>query len=122
MSQTSRCGRCPTFRNCSTNGSSPGWQCRPHEGLRHPFTPDQPASPNDAYAALVAAAGYVPVALTGEDYIELMPADWRAIGDGGIQIELPHLQLPRARPLPAHVVRRHGAKAAGGRSTTTRMT
>jgi hypothetical protein len=34
-----------------------GWQCRPHEGLRHPFTPDRPCSPNDAYAALVAAAG-----------------------------------------------------------------
>ena len=64
-----------------------GWQCRPHEGLRHPFTPDRPCSPNDAYAALVAAAGYVPVALTGEDYIELMPADWRTIGDGGIQID-----------------------------------
>jgi hypothetical protein len=64
-----------------------GWQCRPHEGLRHPFTPDRPCSPNDAYAALVAAAGYVPVALTGEDYIELMPADWRTIGDGGIQVD-----------------------------------
>ncbi len=63
------------------------WQCRPHDGLRHPFTPDQPCSPNDAYAALVAAAGYVPVALTGDDYIELMPADWRTIGDGGIQID-----------------------------------
>jgi len=62
------------------------WQCRPHDGLRHPFTPDQPCSPNAAYAALVAAAGYVPVALTGEDYIELMPADWRTIGDGGVQI------------------------------------
>jgi len=64
-----------------------GWQARPHEGLRHPFTPDRPASPNEAYAALVAAAGYVPVALTGEDYIELLPAEWRSIGDGGIQIE-----------------------------------
>lgn len=63
------------------------WQARPHEGLRHPFTPDRPASPNEAYAALVAAAGYVPVALTGEDYIELLPADWRSIGDGGIQID-----------------------------------
>ena len=63
------------------------WQCRPHDGLRHPFTPDKAASPNEAYAALVAAAGYVPVALTGEDYIDLMPADWRSIGDGGIQIE-----------------------------------
>ena len=43
-------------------------------------TPDHPASPNETYAALVAAAGYVPVALTGEDYIELLPADWRSIG------------------------------------------
>ena len=34
-----------------------GWQSRPHEGLRHPFTPDKAASPNEAYAALVAAAG-----------------------------------------------------------------
>jgi hypothetical protein len=64
-----------------------GWQTRPHDGLRHPFNPDQATSPNDAYAALVAAAGYVPVALTGEDYIELLPADWRAITDTGIQIE-----------------------------------
>lgn len=64
-----------------------GWQARPHEGLRHPFNPDQATSPNDAYAALVAAAGYIPVALTGEDYIELLPADWRAITDTGIQIE-----------------------------------
>jgi hypothetical protein len=35
------------------------WQARPHEGLRHPFNPDQAASPNDAYAALVAAAGCI---------------------------------------------------------------
>ena len=64
-----------------------GWQSRPHEGLRHPFTPDRAASPNEAYAALVAAAGYVPVALTVQDYIELLPAQWRSIGDGGIQID-----------------------------------
>jgi hypothetical protein len=64
-----------------------GWQSRPHEGLRHPFTPDRPCSPNDAYAALVSAAAYVPIALTGEDYIELLPAEWRVIGDDGIHIE-----------------------------------
>ena len=50
-----------------------GWQNRPHDGLRHPFSPDQAASPNDAYAALVAAAGYVPVSLTGE-YLLSVPA------------------------------------------------
>jgi putative transposase len=30
-------------------------------------------SPNDKYAALVAAAGYLPLTLTGEDYLELLP-------------------------------------------------
>ncbi|MET7770492.1 Mu transposase C-terminal domain-containing protein [Nocardia sp. NPDC005366] len=75
-----------------------GWQTRPHEGLRHPFTPDQAVSPNDAYAAMVAAAGYVPVTLTGQDYIELLPADWRAIGDGGIQIDYRTYNSPELRP------------------------
>ena len=83
-----------TSRAAQLTVGKAGWQNRPHDGLRHPFNPDQAASPNDAYAALVAAAGYVPVSLTGEDYIELLPADWRAITDAGIQIELPHLQLP----------------------------
>ncbi|WP_433381473.1 Mu transposase C-terminal domain-containing protein [Streptosporangium sp. CA-115845] len=74
-----------------------GWQSRPHEGLRHPFTPDRPASPNDAYAALVAAAGYVPVALSGEDYIELLPVKWRAIVDGGVQIDYRTYTCPELR-------------------------
>ncbi|MEU0480964.1 Mu transposase C-terminal domain-containing protein [Streptosporangium sp. NPDC006013] len=74
-----------------------GWQSRPHEGLRHPFTPDQPASPNDAYAALVTAAGYIPIALSGEDYIELLPAEWRAIGDGGVQINYRTYTCPELR-------------------------
>jgi hypothetical protein len=38
------------------------------------------------YAALVAAAGYLPVTLTGEDYLELLPVAWRAISGYGIQI------------------------------------
>jgi len=73
------------------------WQARPHEGLRHPFNPDQAASPNDTYAALVAAAGYVPIALTGEDYIELLPADWRAITDTGVQIDYRTYNSPQLR-------------------------
>ena len=120
VDEPGRCGRWPTCRSCSTNGSS-CWQCRPHEGLRHPFTPDQAASPNEAYAALVAAAGYVPVALTGEDYIELMPADWRSDRRRRHPDRLPHLQLRRTRPLPAPPSG-SPARAAAGRSTTTRTT
>lgn len=63
-----------------------GWQSRPHDGLRDPHAPGRPASPNDAYAAMVAAAGYLPLTLSGEDYLELLPVTWRAINDYGIRI------------------------------------
>ena len=89
-----------------------GWQTRPHEGLRHPFSPAQAVSPNDAYAALVAAAGYVPVALSGEHYIELLPADWRAITDAGIQIEYRTYNSPELRP---YARRSSGITSRGGR-------
>jgi hypothetical protein len=56
-----------------------GWQTRPHEGLRRPYTPDRALSPNEAYAALVAAAGYVPISLGADDYIELLPVRHRVI-------------------------------------------
>lgn len=64
-----------------------GWQSRAHEGLRHPLTTDRALSPNEAYAAMVAAAGYVPVALGADDYVELLPVEYRTIGAGGIQID-----------------------------------
>jgi transposase InsO family protein len=63
-----------------------GWQSRPHEGLRDPHAPGRPVSPNDAYAAMVATAGYLPLTLSGEDYLELLPVAWRAINDYGIRI------------------------------------
>jgi hypothetical protein len=44
-------------------------------------------SPNDAYASQVAAAGYLPLVLTGEDYLELLPVAWHAINDYGIRID-----------------------------------
>ena len=63
-----------------------GWQNRPHDGLRDPAAPGRAFTPNEKYAALVAAAGYVPVALSAEDYIELLPAAWRAINAYGVKI------------------------------------
>lgn len=50
------------------------WQNRPHDGLRDPLMPGKALSPNEKYAALVAAAGHVPVALSPDEYIELLPA------------------------------------------------
>lgn len=63
------------------------WQNRKHEGLRDPEHPGRLFTPNEKYAALVEACGYVPVALSGEDYIELLPADWRVVNDYGIRIK-----------------------------------
>ena len=44
-------------------------------------------SPNEMYSALVAAAGYLPLTLTGEDYLELLPVEWRQINAYGIRID-----------------------------------
>src|SRR6266487_105952 len=63
-----------------------GWQHRPHDGLRDPVTPGRAYTPNERYAALVESAGYVPVALSAQDYIELLPARWQAINSYGIKI------------------------------------
>ncbi|RXS81486.1 hypothetical protein EST92_16065 [Streptomyces sp. TM32] len=63
-----------------------GWQARPHDALRDPFRPKKAMSPNDKYASLVAACGYLPLVLRGEDYLELLPTAWRAVNDYGIRI------------------------------------
>ena len=64
------------------------WQNRPHDGLRDPLTPGQALTPNERYAALVAVAGYVPVPLGPQDYIELLPVTWRVINSYGVKIGL----------------------------------
>ena len=62
------------------------WQNRPHDGLRDPAAPGRVFTPNEKYAALVQVAGYVPVALSAGDYIELLPATWRAVNAYGVKI------------------------------------
>ena len=62
------------------------WQNRQHEELRDPAHPGRAFTPNEKYAMLIEAAGYVPVALSADDYIELLPAEWRVINAYGIKI------------------------------------
>jgi putative transposase len=62
------------------------WQNRPHDGLRDPGTPGRTFTPNQKYASLIETAGYVPLALEGNDYVELLPATWRAVNSYGIKI------------------------------------
>ena len=75
-----------------------GWQTRPHDALRDPMAPRRALSPNEAYAALVAAAGYLPLTLTGEDYLELLPVAWRAINAYGIRIGYRTYDSPQLGP------------------------
>jgi putative transposase len=62
------------------------WQNRPHAGLRDPVTPDQALTPNERYAALIETSGYAAVPLSGDDYIELLPVSWNAIGKEGVKL------------------------------------
>ena len=59
---------------------------RPHDGLRDPEHPGRAFTPNEKYAALIEAAGYVPVPLSGDDYLELLPAEWRKVNAYGIKL------------------------------------
>jgi hypothetical protein len=63
-----------------------GWQNRPHDGLRDPLHPGRAFTPNEKYAALTEIAGYVPLALSPDDHVELLPATWRAVNAYGIRI------------------------------------
>jgi putative transposase len=75
-----------------------GWQPRPHDALRDPMLPRRALSPNEMYAALVAAAGYLPLTLSGEDYLELLPVEWRQINAYGIRIDYRTYDCPELGP------------------------
>jgi transposase InsO family protein len=66
------------------------YQNQPHEGLRDPGDPARKLSPNEKYAAMVEYDGYLPVALGEQDYIELLPHDWRRIQPGGVRFHNRH--------------------------------
>ncbi|MFJ9034602.1 transposase [Streptomyces sp. NPDC102274] len=63
------------------------WQNRPHDGLRHPVLPKTALTPNQMWTALITISGYVPVPLTGADYLELLPVRWQPITERGIRLD-----------------------------------
>ena len=75
------------------------WLNRPHDGLRDPEHPGRAFTPNEKYAALVETAGYVPVALGPDDYIELLPAAWRAVNAYGIKLSRRSYDSEQLNPL-----------------------
>jgi transposase InsO family protein len=64
------------------------WQNQPLEGLRDPLNPSaKPVSPNVMYASMFPFVGHIPLALTEEDYISLLPVESRTIQMDGIQFQ-----------------------------------
>ena len=63
------------------------WQSRPHEGLSHTYGEGRDLSPNERFAACVGISGYVPLPLTGDDYVELVPAVFRTVNNYGLTID-----------------------------------
>ncbi|MFE9174483.1 hypothetical protein ACFYNZ_34480 [Streptomyces kebangsaanensis] len=62
------------------------WQHRPHGGLRHPVLPKKTLAPNEMWGALLGASGYVPLPLTGADYVELLPVRFHPVTGRGVRI------------------------------------
>jgi hypothetical protein len=62
------------------------WLNRRNDGLRDPEHPGRAFTPNEKYAALIEASGYLPVALSADDYIEMLPAEWRRVNAYGISL------------------------------------
>lgn len=60
------------------------WQTAPQSGLRVPGMPRRSLSPNQMYLALSATAPHVPVQLSRDDYIALLPLAWRSIQPYGV--------------------------------------
>jgi hypothetical protein len=64
-----------------------GWHGRRHSSLRHPLLPHLALSPIEMWGALVGMTGYVPVPLSPDDHIELLPVRWQVINDYGIRFD-----------------------------------
>ena len=91
-------GRCRICRICSTSGCCAGGSAGRTTRSATRTSRRKVLSPNDKYAALVAAAGYLPLTLTGEDYLELLPVAWRQINDYGIRIDYRTYDSPGLGP------------------------
>lgn len=89
-----------------------GWHPRKHEALRHPLLPYLELSPIEMWAALIGVTGYVPVTLTPQDHVELLPARWQVINDYGIRFGY---RTYDSEALNGHRRRRSGCSARGDR-------
>ncbi|QVG65540.1 DDE-type integrase/transposase/recombinase [Curtobacterium flaccumfaciens pv. flaccumfaciens] len=63
------------------------WQNREHNGLTDPMNRGRRMTPNKMYIACYPISAPVPLPLTRDEYIALLPAQFRAITDNGVVID-----------------------------------
>jgi putative transposase len=74
------------------------WQNRPHENLRDPMHPSVKMTPNEMYNASFDLAAQLPLPLTAEDFIELLPVHWRVIHPAGVLLNHVFYDSPELQP------------------------
>ena len=99
-----------------------GWQHRPHDALRDPLLPAADAVAERDVRRAGRRGRLSAVTLTGEDYLELLPVEWRAINDYGIRIDYRTYDCAELGPLAARSTPASPPSAGSGRSTTTPTT
>jgi transposase InsO family protein len=80
------------------------YQNRVHAGLIDPLDPQAPQTPNSILMAFQDVAEPIPMALTRDDYIDILPIENRTIQNDGIQLgygKYDSPQITRLRRLPS---------------------
>lgn len=80
------------------------YQNRVHAGLIDPLDPQAPQTPNSILMAFQEVGEPIPMALTREDYIDILPVEMRTIQNDGIQLgygKYDSPRLTRLRRLPS---------------------
>jgi len=62
------------------------YHCTAHDGLFLPDAPEHPISPNRMYDIGVLASGMVRLPPDPDIYFELLPVQWRTVGEGAVSI------------------------------------
>ncbi|GGV54726.1 hypothetical protein GCM10010245_86580 [Streptomyces spectabilis] len=80
------------------------------QGPRLPTCPTLPGgrtfSPNEKYAALMETAGFLPLRLIAEDYLELLPNRWQAVNSYGVKVNHRIYNLDDLRRTKSGIVQR----------------
>lgn len=87
------------------------YQNAPHRGLRDRMDPKVLFSPNQVLAAAAQVTGTIEIPLTPEDYIDLMPSDFRNIASTGIKFhnrEYDSVELHALRGTASRNAAHHG--------------